>query len=193
MENRKSIFLKKELNFCQDESHRNCFQCKTKTQELELVYCDKIDDSYKINCYYTFTLKHILNIYHEQILKLEDNDEECLIQGQMIYNDCCQNVTYQLDSGSMANILSYSLLKQIFPNQEFSFQPTNTQLFGANQLAIKCKGVLSLKCKIGDKCIILDFFIIKDSKILLLSWKTIKKFGLIINSSINQCKIFYTF
>ena len=193
MENRKSICLKKELSFCQNKSHKNCFQCKTKSQEIELVYCDQIDDTYKINCYYTFTLKHILNIYHEQILKLEDNDEECLIQGQLIYNDCCQNVTFQLDSGSMANILSYSLLKQIFPNQEFSFQQTNTQLFGANQLAIKCKGVLSLKCKIGDKCIILDFFIIKDSNILLLSWKTIKKFGLIINSSINQCKIFYTF
>ena len=190
---KKSFYLQKELRFCHKTEHKNCFQCKVKNQPIELVYCDKINDDYQINCYNTFTLNQILQIYHETYIDCEENDEECLIKGQMIFNDCCKEVIYQLDSGSQVNIISYSLLKEIFPNQSFQFQNTKTQLFGANQLEIQCKGVLDIKCKIGEKCIILDFFVIRESRILLLSWKTIKKFGLIINSPANQCKISYTF
>ena len=189
--NRKIFYISNviENEYCTKNIER-CFQCNVNESEIKLVYCkyDKISMRPIINCFQTYQLHSVLSYYNGEEINLQKQNGKCTIRGEMIINEIQSNTDFDLDTGSDVDIISITQLNKLFPTVKFKFTQSNAKLIGANSKEIKVLGMLPIKCNIGNKTLILQFYVIVPGTVILLSWNSIKAFNLIIDTSINEIR-----
>ena len=139
---------------------------------------------YNLNC-----LINKIDAKKQEISILQSEKGECLVKLRLKYKNEVAILPGYLDTGSVANVVSYSVLAETFPGQTFKYEPPHFNLVSVESSQLNCYGVISLECQISDTTMDICVHVINKGNVFLLGMDSIKSFRLTIAPYKSQCFI----
>ena len=184
--------LKIDIEKYQPQCCTRCLLIPAPAADVKLTAINFIDGEFKENCDAKYNLSCLLNQTQEKSNKIdlvENEKGECLIQLKLSYNGITSCLPGYLDTGSVADVISISTLREIFPNQNFSYNPPHFNLVSVESAQLNCFGVVSIECTIANITLDICFHVIDKGHVCLLGMHSIRRFKITIAPHLEQCFI----